>query len=108
MKTTTTIVNIFHKKPYDIYIGRSRKGEPKNKFANPYPINEAIGQTREVVIERFRIYLWKQIKEGKITLEELVEMDGKVLGCFCSPKPCHGEIIIKAIEYAKTILNKGE
>ena len=36
------IVNIHHKVPYDIYIGRPKKGMGYNKFANPFPINDSI------------------------------------------------------------------
>lgn len=93
------VVNMY-KEPFDIYIGRSKRGQPHNKWCNPYPIDESKGQTREVVIQKFREHLWKMIKTGSITIQELKEMDGKILGCFCKPKSCHGDIIKAAIEWA--------
>jgi hypothetical protein len=99
----TRIVNIHHKVPFDIYIGRARSGAPVNKFANPFPINDAIGHTREVVIDMHRRYLWEQILRNEITKEELLAMEDKVLGCFCNwpHQHCHGENFIKAIAWAK-------
>ena len=105
---TVTVVNMYKTK-YDVYIGRARKGEPYNKWCNPFRINEEIGNTREVVLEKFRKYLWECINNGTITKQELLDLDGKVLGCFCSPKPCHGDIIAKAVEfwvYNNTVTNR--
>jgi hypothetical protein len=33
----------------------------------------------------------------------LLELDGKRLGCFCKPKLCHGDIIVAAVNWAKTL-----
>ena len=82
-----------YKEEYDVYIGRG------SLWGNPFKIG-ADG-TREEVIEKFRLYLWEQIKAGKISKEQLVELEGKRLGCFCAPQACHGDIIVKAIKWAK-------
>lgn len=84
-----------YKDKYDVYIGR---GSP---LGNPFPINDAIGDTREVVIEKFRMWLFSKVKSGEITKEYLASLDGKVLGCFCKPLPCHGDVIVRAVEWAK-------
>lgn len=81
-----------YKEEYDVYIGRG------SKWGNPFPINDQ--NSREEVIEQFRVYLWEQIKSGKITKEDLRELKGKRLGCFCKPKPCHGDVIKKAVHWA--------
>lgn len=88
------VVNKF-KEPYDVYIGR---GSP---WGNPFPINDAIGDTREVVIEKFRNHLFNSLKLGDVTVHDLLELDGKTLGCFCKPKACHGDVIVAAVEWAK-------
>ena len=97
------IVNIHHKVPYDIYIGRPRKGMGYNKFANPFPINDSIGETRDIVIQKHRKHLWQQIKSGEITKDELLAMEDKTLGCFCNypSQNCHGSNFIKALEWIK-------
>lgn len=81
--------------PHDVYIGR---GSP---LGNPYPINDDIGDTRRVVIDRYRLWLWKEIKDGRITLEYLRSLEGKKLGCYCYPRACHGDIIVQAVAWAK-------
>ena len=93
------VVNMY-KEPYDIYIGRARKNEPYNLWCNPFKIDESKGETRDIVIERFRLYLWEQIKTNSITIKDLKELEGKTLGCFCKPKTCHGDIIARAVEWA--------
>lgn len=85
-----------YKESYDVYIGRG------SIWGNPFPINESVGDTRDVVIEKFRQHLFKQIKQGHITIRQLKDLDNKTLGCFCKPKSCHGDIIVKAVEWAKT------
>lgn len=90
----TTVVNK-HYQEYDVYIGRG------SLLGNPFPINESIGETRAVVIEKYRKWLWKEIQKGNINTEYLKSLDGKRLGCFCAPAPCHGDVIIKAIEWLK-------
>ena len=82
-----------YKEEYDIYIGRG------SKWGNPYVIGEH--GTREDVIDTFRIYLWEQMKSGRITKEDLLELDGKRLGCFSKPQACHGDVIAKAVEWVK-------
>lgn len=82
-----------YKEDYDVYIGR------ESLWGNPFKIGE--DGTREEVIEKFRLYLWEQIKAGKISKEQLVELEDKRLGCFCAPQACHGDVIVKAIKWAK-------
>lgn len=89
-----------YKEPYDIYIGRG------SVLGNPFPINESTGDTREVVIEKFRLYLWESVRNGTITKEYLASLDGKVLGCFCRPKACHGDVIVNAVTWAVKELSK--
>lgn len=88
------VVNKF-KEPYDVYIGRG------SLWGNPFPINESVGDTREVVIEKYRQHLFQQVKRGDVTVQQLLELDGKTLGCFCKPKACHGDVIVNAVAWAK-------
>lgn len=86
--------------PYDVYIGRG------SIWGNPYSHLKAtkakykVG-SRQETIECYRLWLWEEIKSGRITKQMLIELDGKVLGCYCVPKSCHGEVILRAIQWAK-------
>lgn len=96
---TTVVVNV-HKDDFDVYIGRwhPRFGQG-SKFANPFKIEG--GDTRHGVIRKYREWLWVKLATGEISVDELMSLDGKRLGCFCSPKSCHGDVIVEAIEFLK-------
>jgi hypothetical protein len=72
---------------FDVYIGRG------SKWGNPFRIGEH--GNRAAVIARYRRYLW----ESPELLASLPELEGMRLGCFCSPKPCHGDVLIAAFEW---------
>jgi len=86
------------KEHFDIYIGRPSKwGNPfshKEDTIAKYKVN-----TREVSIEAFR--KWITEGEGMYLLNDLHELDGKILGCWCKPKSCHGDVLIELIEKQK-------
>ena len=83
-----------------VYIGRAMKGIPENPlFKNPFKMNSE--SERDLVCEKYKQHLWRQIQSGVVTKEHLMELDGKDLVCWCAPKACHGDTILKAIESAK-------
>lgn len=71
------------KEPYDIYIGRP------SKWGNPFIIGK--DGTREEVIQKYKE--WVLSKPD--LLSSLSELKGKVLGCWCSPLACHGDVLIE-------------
>jgi|AntRauTorckE6833_2_1112554.scaffolds.fasta_scaffold47513_2 hypothetical protein len=75
---------------YDVYIGRP------SIFQNPYVIGR--DGTREDVIEKFKSYFIDKIKTDKDFKFKVDRLKGKVLGCHCKPKDCHGDIIKAYIE----------
>ena len=92
MCNKTTVVNRKHHK-FDVYIGRG------SIWGNPYKIGT--DGSREEVIQKYRKYLWNRIKAGKISKEDILTLKGKVLGCYCKPLACHGDVLVAAIEWAK-------
>ena len=73
-----------------VFIGRPSKWG--NPFRLPIKANKA---TREVVIQKFRDYLREHPQLLGLARREL---KGKVLVCYCSPKPCHGDILAEIAE----------
>lgn len=67
---------------YTVYIGRP------SVFGNPYVIGT--DGTRQQVIDLFETYARENLMHE---IKQLKEDD--VLGCWCKPQPCHGDIIIK-------------
>lgn len=110
-------------KCYLAYVGRGNiaaelRGSP---LYNPYIIGE--DGDRSECIQKFRRMLWEDIKLGIPALDadkssrrywrrrtrmfdafvrvaELVASGAEVkLVCWCSPKPCHGDVLVKAIAW---------
>ena len=67
--------------PYDVYIGRP------SKWGNPFVIGR--DGAREEVIALYRGY----ILASPELMEVLPELRGKTLGCWCYPRPCHGDVL---------------
>ncbi|ATN92797.1 hypothetical protein QGX11_gp034 [Pseudomonas phage PPSC2] len=86
--------------PDIVYIGRgSIWGNPFSHKAGTKAIWKV--KTRDEAIYNYRSYLWAAITKGDITLEMLKELDGKRLACYCAPLACHGDIIKRAVQWAK-------
>ena len=66
---------------FDVYIGRP------SKWGNPFEIGR--DGDRETVIRKYRD--WIQTRPDLIAA--LPELKGKVLGCWCAPKACHGDVL---------------
>ena len=76
-----TLVVHCKKEPYDVYIGRP------SKWGNPYEIGK--DGSREDVIIKYMDWLLTRPD----LLISIHELKGKVLGCWCKPNPCHGDIL---------------
>lgn len=93
-----TVVNKY-KEEYDIYIGRgSIWGNPFSHL--PETKAQYLVKDRDQAVAAFRQYLWHQMDQGFITTAMLRNLNGKRLGCFCKPQSCHGDVIVKAVEWA--------
>lgn len=101
-----TVVNITRVRgkrrvKFDVYIGRKTRNHGDSIFRNQFTV-PADG-TKEEVIEKFRQWLMgeaftdhDQIRRAAI-LMLIPDMEGLVLGCWCKPKPCHGDILCALI-----------
>jgi hypothetical protein len=90
----TKVVKIMRKKnkvvqDCDVYIGREcRKGGwnlDASKWANPFVGKEAVDKYRKYILSKPTL------------LEDIEELRGKRLGCWCKPKPCHGDVLIELL-----------
>ena len=69
------------KAPYDVYIGRG------GAWCNPFRIGK--DGTREEVIEKYREWILTQ----DFLLNNISDLKGKILGCWCKPQACHGDVL---------------
>jgi len=87
----------------NVYIGRAnvvfidgkRFPAKPSIFANPYKINS--NETRNMVIKKYRQYILNKIYALTEYKEQLQELKGKNLGCWCKPEKCHGDVLLELI-----------
>jgi hypothetical protein len=79
------------KEPYDVYIGRP------GPWGNPFSHKDnTLAQYRVTSVEE----AIKKHEDWIRSQPELVErvkffLKGKVLGCWCSPNACHGDVLAR-------------
>lgn len=72
------------KDSFDVYIGRP------SKYGNQFKIDK--NHDREAVIELYHDWI---LTQPELIVEIKNELKGKVLGCWCAPQRCHGDILAK-------------
>jgi hypothetical protein len=66
-----------------VYVGRP------TKWGNPYKINEKVDRSNAVA-------LFKEYIEQYVLKEELEELKGKNLACWCKEgSPCHADVLLE-------------
>ena len=83
----TRLVNC-RREPFDVFIGRP------SRWGNPFHIGR--DGPRDEVIRKFRNWLIRQ--PG--LLRDVRTLRGKVLGCDCPPRPCHGDVLAALADMA--------
>ena len=84
--------------PSSLYIGRDMsnhiKGATGSKWGNPFSVQK-YGLSR--CLELYE----KHIRDTPSLYNNLHELEGKNLGCWCFPSPCHGNILMKLLNETK-------
>lgn len=63
---------------------------------------EFVVGSREESIAAYEQYLRKRLLSEPELIQELLKLEGQVLGCYCKPKSCHGDVIVQLLgEYLK-------
>lgn len=74
------------KAEFDVYIGRP------GPWGNPFVVGEH--GTREEVVEQYAEWL---LEQPELVAKAKEELKGKILGCWCAPKLCHGDILAEIV-----------
>jgi hypothetical protein len=79
--------------PDAVYVGRAmpRYGLRESKSANPFKLH--CGGTyveRKVAIERYERHL-----HDTGLIDDMHQLRGKDLVCWCAPSPCHGDVLLR-------------
>lgn len=85
---------VHHKRGrYDVFIGRP------SLWGNPFEIGK--DGTRKEVVQKYRIWIQTQPE----LLTQIETLRGKILGCWCCPLECHGEVLLEILYPPVTLEN---
>lgn len=99
----TTVVHLCRKngkvvQDCDIYIGRMCTmggwNLQKSKWANPFKPEGKKKKDFEACVQKYREWVVKQPE----LMGSLKELQGKRLGCWCKPLPCHGDVLVELVQ----------
>jgi Domain of unknown function (DUF4326) len=83
-----------------VFVDKVRWPPQDSTFCNPFKMDasaeDQVGE-RKRVIGLYKQHLEEMLKRNPELIEVLRTMKGKKLGCWCSPEPCHGDILAEYI-----------
>ena len=81
----------FNKEPYDVYIGRP------SEWGNPFSSKEGTLAEYKVATKAEAISEYEKwvISQPEMLEKIRKELKGKVLGCWCKPGACHGDVLAR-------------
>lgn len=86
-----------------VYIGRAGKGMD-GYFGNPVAVGKTCivcGKTHVgggETLPCYEVWLKRRLVADKKFAEKVKALKGKVLVCFCKPKPCHGDVLLRYMD----------
>ena len=86
----TTVVHV-NKSKFDVYIGRKCRGYSQSKWGNPFKIEPDCNRQQSINCYED----WVVEQPG--LMAALPELRDKVLGCWCKPQACHGDVLVKLL-----------
>lgn len=86
---------------YDVYVGRpSVYGNPFSHLAGTLAQYQV--STREEAVAAYRT--WIHNPENRALLQKVkTELKGKVLGCWCKPLSCHGDVLAEIADESNSV-----
>ena len=78
------------REPYDVYIGGPMRGYRDEGWGNPFKIGR--DGNRGEVIEKYRALI---LDSRELQARARRELRGKILGCWCAPLSCHGDVLLE-------------
>lgn len=82
----TRVVNLKYEL-YDVFIGRP------SKWGNPFKLTKDTPKLRKDCVDKYKEW----ILNNPDLLGDLHELKHKTMGCYCKPKPCHGDVLVELV-----------
>ncbi len=76
---------------YDVYVGRP------SKWGNPFSNKSGTLASFQVLTVEDAVDAYEQwiMTQPELVTAAKQELKGKTLGCWCSPRPCHGDVLLR-------------
>ena len=87
----TTVVNLRTCRDSDVV-----RIDRTTTFGNPFMMRTEAD--RFEVIRKYRKYFYDRLRKDPVFYKKVLALKGKKLGCWCKPKPCHGDVIVEFLE----------
>ncbi len=84
----TRLVNVHRDSSWDVLIDRS------TPWGNPFVVG-VHARTRDEVIAMFRAHV---LARPELMARARAALRGRVLGCHCAPKTCHGDVWVEVCD----------
>jgi hypothetical protein len=81
------------REPHHVYIGRNPRRMAPSKWGNRFVVG-VHGQRGECIALHKRELRERGQREFDLLMAELDELRGRVLGCWCAPRACHGDVLV--------------
>ena len=84
----------------NIYIGKNaakytQRSVCDSKWTNPFMCVDWSVSKEEWVLEDLVKCYENYVRKNPQLMNSLHELEGKQLGCWCKPGPCHGDVLVK-------------
>jgi len=92
----TRVVHV-KREPYDVYIGRGRCPTTgrAGSWGNPWSKRR---HGLRACLEQFIGMIDECVQDPRWLEHARRELQGRVLGCWCKPSPCHGDILARLVD----------
>lgn len=99
-------------RPHDIYIGYAASWGVAGKWSNQFDVAgdlylpardlfQFITPQANILDIQYSVLMYRHwlvhTPAGLRLQEDIDELRGKVLGCFCKPHPCHGDVLVELL-----------
>ena len=98
--------------PNHVYIGRPNRNVDPNqcKWGNPFTVEDygrdgCIELAREWIVTGINPITGEERIGGPL-LNDIEELRGKNLGCWCKPLACHGDVLVELLNETNSAKNK--
>lgn len=78
---------------HHVYIGRNPKGMAPSKWGNKFVVG--VHGARGECVALHEADLRERLREDAALWASLDELRGSVLGCWCAPRACHGDVLVR-------------